>query len=237
MIVGLFAGLLAFGFARIFGEPQIDAAIAFEELMSSAANEAAEPELVTRETQAGIGLFTGVMVYGAALGGIFSLVFAFTYGRASKLSPRGLSAVLALAGFVALVLVPDIKYPANPPAVGSAETIGVRTQMFFVMLIASVAGTALAFMLAGNLRTRFGGWNAAIIAGLAFVAFIVVVQMLLPSINEVPENFSASVLWRFRAASLGIHAIVWTVIGLGFGILAERTLAKSGNYRAVSLAR
>ncbi len=30
MLVGVLAGLLAFGFARIFGEPQVDRAIAFE---------------------------------------------------------------------------------------------------------------------------------------------------------------------------------------------------------------
>jgi Probable cobalt transporter subunit (CbtA) len=30
MLVGAIAGLLAFGFARIFGEPQLERAIAFE---------------------------------------------------------------------------------------------------------------------------------------------------------------------------------------------------------------
>ncbi len=31
MLVGLLAGILAFGFAKVFGEPQIDKAIAFED--------------------------------------------------------------------------------------------------------------------------------------------------------------------------------------------------------------
>ena len=31
MLVGIFAGILAFGFAKIYGEPQVDRAIAFEE--------------------------------------------------------------------------------------------------------------------------------------------------------------------------------------------------------------
>ena len=31
MLVGIIAGLLAFGFARVFGEPPVDHAIAFEE--------------------------------------------------------------------------------------------------------------------------------------------------------------------------------------------------------------
>lgn len=31
MLVGLVAGLIAFGFARLYGEPYVDRAIAFEE--------------------------------------------------------------------------------------------------------------------------------------------------------------------------------------------------------------
>jgi hypothetical protein len=71
MLVGVIAGLLAFDFARIFGEPQVDRAIAFEDQMSQAKGEAPEPELVSREMQAGLGLFTGVIVYSAAIGGLF----------------------------------------------------------------------------------------------------------------------------------------------------------------------
>ena len=103
MLVGLMAGVIAFGFARVFGEPQVDLAIAFEEAQSAieakahshtepqiqnpaqseakahahghshgaAPGEAAEPELVSRETQAGAGLLTGLLVYSAAVGGLF----------------------------------------------------------------------------------------------------------------------------------------------------------------------
>jgi Probable cobalt transporter subunit (CbtA) len=95
MLVGVLAGLLTFGFARIFGEPQVDRAIAFEEQMNQAKGEVPEPELVSRETQAGLGLFTGVIVYGAAVGGLFSLVFAFVHGRVGRLGPRATAALLA----------------------------------------------------------------------------------------------------------------------------------------------
>jgi len=226
MLVGVVAGLLAFGFARIFGEPQIDRAIAFEEQMSKAKGEAAEPELVSRETQAGLGLFTGVVVYGAALGGLFSLVFAFVYGRVGGLGPRATAALLALGGFFAIVLIPEIKYPANPPSVGEPESIGYRTELFLLMLAISVAALVLAVMLARQLRARCGAWNAALIAGAAFVALIAIVQYMLPAINEVPEQFSADLLWRFRIASLGIQAVLWTTIGLLFGALTESSFAR-----------
>jgi hypothetical protein len=48
---------------------------------------------------------------------------------------------------------------------------------------------------------------------------------VLPGVDEVPRDFPAEVLWRFRLATLGIHAILWSVTGLAFGALAERALA------------
>lgn len=239
MIAGFIAGIIAFGFARAYGEPQVDAAIAFEEKMAAIENPnaPAEPEAVSRETQAGLGLFTGIVTYSTAMGGIFALVFAGLYGRFGSLGPRGLAAVLGVAALVAIVIVPDLKYAPNPPAVGNPDTIGVRTSLFFVMIIASVAGLAGAFALSFNLRQRFGVWNAAIIAGIAYIAFIAAAQALLPSINEVPENFSAMNLYQFRLATLGIQTIVWAVIALAFGFMAERVLVQSGNYRRLSPAR
>jgi len=109
MLAGIAAGLLTFGFAKIVGEPQVDQAISFEEKADAAKGEAPEPEIVSRKTQASFGLFTGVMVYGASIGGLFALVFAYANGRVGRLSPRALSAWLALAAFVAIYMVPNIK--------------------------------------------------------------------------------------------------------------------------------
>jgi Probable cobalt transporter subunit (CbtA) len=85
MLVGVVAGLLSFGFLKVYGEPQVDRAIAFETQMEQAkAAEVAkghhgmpgmqmpaadEPELVSRPVQAGLGLFVGVLVYSTAFGG------------------------------------------------------------------------------------------------------------------------------------------------------------------------
>lgn len=242
MLVGVLAGLLAFGFARVFGEPQVDRAIALEgtlghshdhgdQTAASPAAEPEEPELVSRETQAGLGLLTGAVVYGAAVGGLFALVFAFTYGRVGRLDARATAGLLALAAFIALVVVPDLKYPANPPAVGNSETIGERTTLFFIMLAISIAGLVLAVNLALGLARRHGGWTAGIVAGAVYIAIIAVAQLALPVINEVPEGFPADLLWKFRIASLGMHAVLWTTIGLAFGALAERSFARRGSGR------
>jgi hypothetical protein len=138
--------------------------------------------------------------------------------------PRATSALLALMGFVAIVLVPDLKYPANPPSIGHPETIGFRTEWFFLMIVISIAAMTLALSARKALAANHGLWNAAIVAGVLFVVFIAVAQLLLPTINEVPADFPAGVLWQFRVANLGIHMVIWTMLGLGFGALAERVL-------------
>ena len=94
------------------------------------------------------------------------------------------------------------------------------------MLVISVAALVLTVALARRLSARYGAWNATLIAGAAFVVVIAIVQYVLPEFNEVPEQFSAVVLWRFRVAALGIQVVLWTTIGLIFGVLAERSFAE-----------
>jgi predicted cobalt transporter CbtA len=237
MIAGLVAGLIGFGFARAFGEPSVARAIAFEEHHEHAHEHAdataaaahshdhGDEELVSRDTQAGLGLLTGVAVFGTALGGLFSLVFAFAYGRLGALRARGTSAMLALFGFVSVAIVPFLKYPPNPPAVGNAETIGPRTALFFGMVAISIAA-AFAVRLQRRMAARHGGWNATLVAAAAYIVVIVVAQVALPRIDEVPADFSASLLWNFRLAAIGIQALLWTTLGLVFGALAARELER-----------
>lgn len=221
MLVGLFAGLLAFGFAKTFGEPQVDVAIGFETHMDQMRGDAPEPMLVSRDVQASWGLFTGVMVFAAALGGLFALVFAFLLGRVG-LGPRPLAALLALAAFLTLVVFPDLKYPANPPAIGNPDTIGHRTALYFGFLVISIAATSLSVFAALRLSQRWGTWNAAIAGGAVLAAVLALAMILLPDVNEVPTAFPAVTLWRFRIAALGLQAVIWLSIGLAFGWLTER---------------
>jgi hypothetical protein len=230
MLVGIVAGLLAFGFAKIFGEPQVDRAIAFEDQMDRLKGEASGPELVSRRVQSGVGLLTGVVVYGTALGGLFALAFAFSYQRVGRLSARATAALLAGAGFLSLVLVPQLKYPANPPSVGQPATIGYRSELFFLMILISIAALVCTVVMARRLADRYGTWNAALLAAAFFIGVIVVAQLVLPDINEVPDQFPAVVLWRFRVVSLGIQLILWTTFGLLFGALADRVLSNRYNF-------
>lgn len=235
MLVGILAGLLAFGVAKVFGEPQVDKAIAFEASHAEHhahshgdASDEPEEELFSRETQSGVGLLTGVLVYGASMGGLFALAFAYSTGRVGRVGPRGLAALLALAAFVAVVLVPQLKYPANPPSVGDAETIKQRTKLFFLMLVVSIAGMVIAINFARKAVAKQGIWAGSITAGAIYVLIVGVASYAFPTFNEVPVGFSATLLWDFRLAALGMQLVLWTTIGLAFGWLTERSLQRQG---------
>jgi hypothetical protein len=225
MLVGLLGGVLALGFAKVFGEPEIDRAISFEEKIAEANNEPPEEQLVSRDVQGTFGLGAGVCLFGIALGGLFSLAFAVAYGRVGKFSVRTTSGLVALGAFVAIVLVPFLKYPANPPSVGTEETINERTLYYFTMILASAVAAVVAVRVGQMLRSKTNGsWDATIAGVAVFLLIVLAVGLIMPTVNEVPEGFPAATLWRFRIASLGTQAVLWGTIGLAFGALTERSL-------------
>jgi predicted cobalt transporter CbtA len=242
MLIGLGAGLLGFGVARVLGEPQVRKAIAFEEYVEyNVHHEAGEEAIVSRTVQESAGLGTGAILYGVAFGGIFALVFAAAYGRLGTMTARGTAAVLGLLGFFGIYLVPFLKYPANPPSVGEPDTIGKRTVLYLVMILLAAIAMVLAVMVRRRIVPRFGEWNSTLLVAGGYLALIAICYLLLPGINEVPQQavpgvvgavtdsettFPPSVLWRFRVASLTIQLTMWTTIAVGFGALAERLFSQ-----------
>jgi hypothetical protein len=233
IMIGIVAGLLAFGWAKTFGEPAVNTAVAFEKTQDEAKAAAAvaagrqpeadDPEIFSRAVQSGIGLLTGVVVVGAGLGGLFAVLFAFANGRMGALGPKPTAAVLALIGLASVYVVPALKYPANPPSVGEPETIKLRTGLYFLMVAISILSTLGALWARRALTPRYGAWNSSILSALGYLIAIAIAFLLLPPINEVPSTFPAVTLWDFRLASLGIQTVLWMSIGILFGYFGVPT--------------
>jgi predicted cobalt transporter CbtA len=268
---GALGGLLAFIFARIFAEPLISKAIAYESARDSVqasldkaaglAVPAAGPDLFSRTIQADVGIGVAMIFFGAAMGALFAVTYAICLGRVGRIQPRNLSLLVAGAGFVGFYLVPFVKYPANPPAVGHEETIGDRSAVYLTMVAASLIFLFLAVLLGKRLQARFGNWNASLLAGGAFIVAVGVVMALLPSLGHLSANvaeygrhatetplplrdshgtivypgFNADLLYRFRLYSVAAQLLLWTTIGLAFAPYADRLL--SGEKRSRSAAR
>ncbi|MFE8014087.1 CbtA family protein [Streptomyces antibioticus] len=222
MLAGLAAGVLALLVAYFLGEPLVDRAIGFEE--SHAPAHEHEVELVSRGLQSTAGLATGVLVYGVAFGGIAALAYCFALGRVGRFGPRATALLLSGVALVAVYVVPFLKYPANPPAVGDPDTIGKRTTLYFLMMVLSVLLAVAATLLGKRLAPRLGNWYATVAAVAAFALAVGLAYAFLPVVNEVPADFPATVLWRFRISALAMQATLWAGFGLVFGELAQRLL-------------
>jgi predicted cobalt transporter CbtA len=242
LLAGALAGVLAFIFARIFVEPVIDRAIGYEDGVG-AAHEAMEhgahehgADVFTRGIQANIGMGFGVLAFSVAMGALFAVVFAVTYGRVGNVSARLLSVYVAGGMLLSLYVVPALKYPANPPAVSLDETIRQRTLLYLLMVVVSAALFVGAVYLGRRLAVRMGPWNATLAAAGSYIVVIAVVMLILPTIDETPgplrdsagtiiyEGFPADDLYQFRLFSLGTQVVMWATIGLVFATLASRFL-------------
>lgn len=228
LLAGLFAGIAAFAVGYVVAEPQIQTAINYEESHADApathehsGDAGAEAghhhdeggTVVSRHNQRTWGLLTGTLSVGLALGGIIALVAAGTLGRIGALSPAQSTALVTLLGWTAVILVPFLKYPANPPSVGNADTIGSRTTEYFVFLLVSVVVAVAATVLALRVRDTHGTY-AGVLAGLGVYLLVVVVTgALMPTVNEVGD-FPADTLWYFRRDSLVTSATMWAVLGV-----------------------
>lgn len=140
LLAGAVGAVPAFVFARLCAEPVIARAIAFEDGRADAENAHGVhehgAELFSRGVQSGPGLGFGVLIFGLAMGALFAVLFSVVYPRTESISPQALSLLLAAGAFGAVYLVPFVKYPPNPPAVGQADTIGARTGWYLALVAA-----------------------------------------------------------------------------------------------------
>jgi predicted cobalt transporter CbtA len=221
LVAGLVAGLLAGAFGFAIGEPRIEDAIEIEQAASHSHAEVgaddAEAAPVSRSGQRG-GLFLATALYGLAVGGLFALVFAAVRGRIGPRDDERLGVWLAALLFVAVVVVPFLKYPANPPAVGDPDTVGRRTGLYLALLACSLLALLAAARAARAVRST--AWWARPAAGAAtFAGTAAIAIVALPDINEVPADFPADLLWDFRVASLGMQLVLWLALGVLFGLV------------------
>jgi Probable cobalt transporter subunit (CbtA) len=272
LLAGAVGGLLAFVFSRIFAEPLIQQAIDYETGRDAAqaaldraagrAVEAAGPDLFSRTVQGNVGLGLGIVAFGVAMGALVAVVYVVLLGRSGGLRPRPLALLVAGAGFLVVYLVPFLKYPANPPAVGHPETITTRGTLYLVVLAAALVLLIVAVALTRRLHDRLGSWNAVLVGGAVYVVAVGLVMALLPQLGELSVNvaeyghhatetplplrdasgrivypgFPADVLAGFRLYSVLAQAILWGALGLVFAPLADRLLRRAPNAAALAAA-
>jgi uncharacterized membrane protein len=270
LLAGAIGGALAFLFARIFAERGIQQAIDYEsgrDTAQHALDQAAgmpmdhgDAEVFSRAVQGNIGIGVAVIFFGMAMGALFAVAYAVCLGRVGRVRARTLALLVAGGGFLTFYLVPFVKYPANPPAVGNGDTIQQRSSFYLLMVVSSVLFLVLTVWLGRRLQPRFGTWNATLIGGGVFIVASGILMIALPSFGELAANrslhqatetpapltdasgrivyqgFPADLLYNFRLYSIGAQLILWAAIGLVFAPLAERLLEPSKPERTAVMA-
>lgn len=219
LVAGVLAGLAAGLLALAIGEPPVEAAIHREEAVeAAAAGQPGPPEFaVTRPAQR-VGLVVGTTLAGLAVGGLFGVASAWAIGRVEG-NAWARSLKLGATAVGVLVLLPALKYPPNPPAVGDPATIERRTALYLglglVGLLLALAGWALARQLAAS---RLPAPVRQTVVGVGVVAVAAILLVALPGIGEEPD-VPADLLWSFRLASIATQATLYAGTALVFGLL------------------
>ena len=221
-LAGAVGGVATALFQWIVTERQIDKALAIE-----AANDVAGggDEMFTRVQQVSGGMLAA-LIYGTFLGIVFAFACAVLWPRLPGSTAFSRSIRLAVAAFVAWVLVPNLKYPANPPAVGDPDTVGQRTASYLCLMAVSLILMFVAWELWQRLTARgmIGAERFAIVGG-AYLVAVTAAWLIFPA-NPDPIDVPANLIWHFRIDSLAGNALLWIVTGTVFGFLADRALAR-----------
>jgi predicted cobalt transporter CbtA len=219
VVAGALAGLVAALVLRVTAEPVIDRAIRLERARAAAS---AQPEIVSRTTQEGVGLFAGFALAGIADGLLFAVGFLVL--RRDRNAATGPFRTAVVAGTVlagSLVISPWLKYPPNPPGVGDPSTLHRRQVLYVGTIALAFVVLAAAARLSTILRRR--GWSdprrvACLAAGIA-VGLGLIFALLPPPPD--PVTVPATLLWRFRVASLAGNLVLWAALALGFAVAAD----------------
>jgi hypothetical protein len=222
-VAGIAGSLASVAVLLLLGEPSIRRAIELEE--AAAVPGEVHEELFSRTTQV-VGGALGLVLFGLFAGLIFGVVYAASRHRLGAGAAWQRARRLGVLAFVAVYLVPFLKYPANPPAVGDPATIDQRTIAYASLLVLSVLAVVLAGAVHDRLRRRDVTEPLAQLAAVGlWLAVVALGYVALPA-NPDRITIPADLLWSFRLASTGGQAAFWAVTGTVFGLLGVRAEAR-----------
>jgi len=222
LLSGAIAGTLLGLINQVIVEPYIDKAIGIETQREINAGKIIDPsqQLQYRMWQKG-GEVAASTIYGISLSALFGIVFV--YSRNSLPGSNNKKKALVLTGimFVALFLIPTLKYPANLPAVGNPDTIYYRESLYVGFIaISGFSSLALALLyikkLVKNINRPSKSKENIAIPVLLYVIIMGSAYLLLPP-NPDRITIPIDLVTNFRIASAFTIGIFWGLMGIILG--------------------
>jgi predicted cobalt transporter CbtA len=214
LVAGAIAGTILAIINQAIVQPFIEQAIALENERAAAEGEMIDPiEFDNYRIWQRLGQIAAGTILGTSLGALFGLVFA--YSRNSIPAPSNAKKALILAGVMWLVLfiVPSLKYPANPPAVGNPDTIYYRQSLYIAYLAISgltALGIAFLYRKLGNKQVK----NALIPA--IYTGIMIAAYLTMPA-NPDAITAPMDLVTGFRIASGFTMSVFWLLLGILLG--------------------
>jgi predicted cobalt transporter CbtA len=230
LLAGAIAGTIWGAINQVAVEPYIERAIELEMLQNAAQsgqvmNNPSE-FAAYRFWQKGGEIIAGTIL-GLSIGSLYGIVFAYTHGSISGTNNNKKKAlIVASVMWLVLFLMPALKYPPNPPAVGDPETIYYRQSLYVGFLaISGFSALGLAFLyrkmvvVASSNNTKKKAM--IIIIPSAYAAIMAGAYLAMPA-NPDPINAPIDLVIGFRIASAITISMFWAMLGVIFGAFWDK---------------
>jgi len=221
LISGGLAGLVhgTINFAIV--EPYLDQAIGLENESLFASEEAEDTlefwaEYESYRIWQKSGQVLAGVILGLAMGSLFGIVFALS--RNSLPGKNIVTKAVFLSGLMwfTLYLIPFLKYPANPPTVGEADTVVLRMILYVSFIIISGIGIIVFYKLFTKLNKNKKYFALIGYAGLMSIAFI----MMPDNPDEITAPMNLVNEFRFVSV-LGVTSF-WGSVGIILGLFWKK---------------
>jgi predicted cobalt transporter CbtA len=221
LLSGAIAGTLLGLINQVVVEPFIDKAIGIEMQRHIAAGEIIDLNAQShyRLWQKGGEIAAGAIL-GMSIAALFGIVFAYSRDSLPGHNNNNKKKALILGGimFLVLFLVPALKYPANPPAVGDPNTISYRETLYTAILaISGFSALGLAF-----LYRKLGNKQSKKIIVPSIYAFVIASAYLLLPPNPDKITIPTDLIVSFRIASVFTMGIFWGLLGIILGLFWDK---------------
>ena len=152
------------------------------------------------------------MILGVAMGSLFGIVYALSRNSLPGKNDVAKALVLAAIMWVTVYLIPFLKYPANPPTVGDAETVVLRSILYVSFIAISGFGGLAFYKLSKKLQS-----DKKYLGLVGYAVFIIAAFIVMP---ENPDEVTApmNLVNEFRLMSvLGVTSF-WISVGFILGL-------------------
>mgnify|MGYP003320309621 FL=1 len=224
LVSGFVAGTIHGAVNLAIVEPYLDKAIGIENQALFESGEAEDtPQFwveynAYRDWQKSGQLLAGGIL-GMSIGALFGIVFAYSRNSLPKGHTVKKTFVLAAIMWLTIFLIPFLKYPANPPTVGEADTVILR-QTLYLLFIAISGFSAVGF---SRLYKKLE--NKKYLAFVGYAVFITAVFFIMP---PSPDEVTApmDLVNGFRTMSVMAVTIFWIAEAIILGALWQRYKTK-----------